>query len=300
MSLSWSGLVDDAWNTAFGYLDVESLLQSQVVSSQWRRLIVGNHCLWKELYESSWRGGKPLPPPTRVVRLETIKDMIRERHLLWRKPKTYRLMDIDQEANTTVLVNGLQSVTNQPRTESVWNQIRTYRARPALRPLFVSPTGPVSYFELRVWGGASVGIESAESEELSILRTVFRRNQVHLGWINTSYGFHSDDGSFYWSEIEGGRWSEDVLDYSQPWTGVHDAYDDACVVGCGFHHVDNALFFTKNGKYLGKAPRNIHPRDDYLAAFALDERGNTAQVNFGSSAFEFDIEAHCAQDEPWL
>jgi hypothetical protein len=67
------------------------------------------------------------------------------------------------------------------------------------------------------------------------------------------------------------------------------------VVGAGLHTETNDIFFTKNGKWLGVAFRDvcITPLYPTVGLHSKDERVST---NFGSAPFAFDIETYISEE----
>ena len=61
------------------------------------------------------------------------------------------------------------------------------------------------------------------------------------GWLYGSWGYHGDDGKLFTGVSHKG-------DPYGPTYGTDD------VVGCGFEKNTNTIYFTKNGKHLGKKP----------------------------------------------
>ena len=57
------------------------------------------------------------------------------------------------------------------------------------------------------------------------------------GW-RDNWGYHGDDGRKH----DGSGWG---LDYADPFT-------KGCIVGCGINFQDHTIYFTLNGKFLGK------------------------------------------------
>jgi hypothetical protein len=64
-----------------------------------------------------------------------------------------------------------------------------------------------------------------------------------VGWSKGSWGYHSDDGRIY-SE---NSYTERALEYGQP-------FGNKDIIGCGVDLKTWSVFWTKNGKHLGKKP----------------------------------------------
>eukprot|EP01132_Coremiostelium_polycephalum_P002496 gene2496-3088_t len=58
------------------------------------------------------------------------------------------------------------------------------------------------------------------------------------------------------------------------------------VIGCGWNRKDGRVFFTKNGKYLGTAFKNVF--GDYYPVAAMTS-GGSLSVNFGQTPFQYDL-----------
>jgi Ran-binding protein 9/10 len=63
------------------------------------------------------------------------------------------------------------------------------------------------------------------------------------GWRNGSYGYHGDDGKFFWHGLS--------HLYGETFTTNN-------VIGCGVNFVKMELFYTKNGQYIGKSRVFVH------------------------------------------
>ncbi|CAH8633362.1 unnamed protein product [Heterobilharzia americana] len=91
----------------------------------------------------------------------------------------------------------------------------------------------------------------------------------------TSYGYHSNSGTVYHNSKE--------LPVSAPTFGESD------IIGCGVNFVNNSVFFTKNGVFIGpisagkKLPHPVYP----CIAFACPNCH--VSINFGHHKFAFDI-----------
>jgi len=59
-----------------------------------------------------------------------------------------------------------------------------------------------------------------------------------------------------------------------------------CFVGCGWYQLTGNVFFTLNGKYLGKA--FTIPNGQFYPAIGFAGRGSKVTVNFGQNKFVFD------------
>ena len=74
-------------------------------------------------------------------------------------------------------------------------------------------------------------------------------------------------------------------------TGFGPTFGTGDVVGAGLHAASNDVFFTKNGKWLGHAFRDVcvNPLFPTVCLHSKDER---VSANFGATAFCFDIHAY--------
>jgi hypothetical protein len=117
------------------------------------------------------------------------------------------------------------------------------------------PSGDmIAYFEVCVTG-SSVGLTHGDNYHPS------RRpssNHCHIGWCETAYGYHSDDGS-KWRNDKVGRPAV-VFDtatdtemiqgevFAEPFGNCVAKPD---VIGCGIDFKRRSIFFTKNGQLMG-------------------------------------------------
>ncbi|CAH8567180.1 unnamed protein product [Schistosoma turkestanicum] len=98
----------------------------------------------------------------------------------------------------------------------------------------------------------------------------------------TSYGYHSNSGTIYHNSKE--------LPISAPRFGESD------IIGCGVNFVNNSVFFTKNGVFIGpisagkKLPHPVYP----CVAFACPNCH--VSVNFGHHKFAYNIGQYIARE----
>lgn len=96
------------------------------------------------------------------------------------------------------------------------------------------------------------------------------------GWDSESYGYHGDDGAIFHGDGH-------QLTLYDPSFGPGDT------IGCGLNYLDNTIFFTLNGVYLGTAFENINTSVAYYPTLGID-CSNPIEVNFGNKKpFEFDL-----------
>lgn len=100
------------------------------------------------------------------------------------------------------------------------------------------------------------------------------------GWEAGSYGYHGDDGMVF---RQSGR------------TGhkYGPKYTTGDTVGCCWDMVDNTVFFTKNGEFLGKAFDS--PKESLYPTVGMQTKGGRLTANFGDAPFEYDIETYARQ-----
>eukprot|EP00190_Bangiopsis_sp_CCMP1999_P003129 CAMPEP_0198733160 /NCGR_PEP_ID=MMETSP1475-20131203/43349_1 /TAXON_ID= ORGANISM="Unidentified sp., Strain CCMP1999" /NCGR_SAMPLE_ID=MMETSP1475 /ASSEMBLY_ACC=CAM_ASM_001111 /LENGTH=425 /DNA_ID=CAMNT_0044496413 /DNA_START=1 /DNA_END=1278 /DNA_ORIENTATION=+ len=105
-----------------------------------------------------------------------------------------------------------------------------------------------------------------------------RLNQLP-GWDQGSFGYHSDDGMKFCGRGNGETYG--------PKCSTND------VVGMCWNLVDNTVFFTNNGFYLGVAFRDIE--GTYYPTVGLRSRSAVVEVNFGKKPFVYDIESYAQE-----
>lgn len=148
----------------------------------------------------------------------------------------------------------------------------------------------VSYFEVTVLpasddqdGAQQTGIRAMQNQPecvaIGLADSEFPIHRSMPGWDVHSFGYHSDDGGFYHGD--GFPREEDM-----PTFGAGDC------VGCGIDYERNALFFCKNGEFLGYAAPLTEEQTDreWFPVVGLDSRCPVS-CNFGTSStpFQFDL-----------
>lgn len=122
------------------------------------------------------------------------------------------------------------------------------------------------------------------------------------GWEANSFGYHGDDGHFFASSGQGKSYGP--------------TYSIGDVIGCGVHTDDGALFFTKNGQYIGVAcnvpfyastinesnvtshitnphhQKQLQQQYRYYPTIGMRTPGEMIQANFGADRFVFDIHGY--------
>jgi hypothetical protein len=64
------------------------------------------------------------------------------------------------------------------------------------------------------------------------------------------------------------------------------------VIGCGVDYETGAIFFSRNGEYIGAPSRTARKRDQLYATMGIENAGVEVRVNFGGSGpFRFNFEA---------
>jgi len=208
-----------------------------------------------------------------------------------------------------------EPVQVHPLSQKVaWGRVNS-DAPPAMRRL--------SYFEVEVVGGASVGLASFSDHNAGD-----RARGFHVGHRLISYGYHSDDGTKWrsdrtkgisngvdgeaygpaygnevprWITAEGDRVAEPPPDEANPRDDFEAKGD---VVGCGIDFETRELFFTLNGEMLGVAFREVEIGNDLSPAVsllgakaetqlhpcvALHSKHDRVRINLGSAPFRFDL-----------
>ncbi|KAK9806165.1 hypothetical protein WJX72_003712 [[Myrmecia] bisecta] len=95
------------------------------------------------------------------------------------------------------------------------------------------------------------------------------------GWEANSYGYHGDDGKKF-----------NNMAHGQDYGPKFEAGD---IIGAGLHLGKQEMFFTKNGKHLGLAFREIVTVPLY-PTIGLHSKNERVTVNFGQHPFKFDLE----------
>ena len=213
-------------------------------------------------------------------------------------------------------------IKNVPRPQRFWRRKarQPHRLRPFCVPTRVVAQGPhhhhhhhysltprtVAYFEVNIHAATDFLAHASPDDDNNNKRTPPPPRQRPLsrspdcvavglstyrfaldrrlpGWDDLSFGYHSDDGSFFHDSSQGVRYG--------PTFGVGD------VVGCGLDYAARRVFFTHNGVFLGYAPgKDTWPQDnnDWFPTVGLDTDA-VVQFNFGQDApFAFDLESMVA------
>ena len=101
------------------------------------------------------------------------------------------------------------------------------------------------------------------------------------GWDRHTYGYHGDDGRLFEESGHGKKYG--------PVFGTND------VVGCGINLRNRSCFFTKNGKFLGIAVRNL-PVIKYYPTIGVHSTNECVEVNLGQKPFLYNIKMEMILD----
>lgn len=104
---------------------------------------------------------------------------------------------------------------------------------------------------------------------------IFGECGVTLG---SSFGYRGEDGK---SLSQGKR-----AEVFGPVFGVND------VIGCGIEYTSSAVFFTKNGEYIGSSGRVSSLPLRYFPAVSMSTAGDAIRANFGSEPFQFNLDEY--------
>ncbi|KAG0210737.1 hypothetical protein BGX28_009012 [Mortierella sp. GBA30] len=96
------------------------------------------------------------------------------------------------------------------------------------------------------------------------------------GWEPQSWGYHGDDGNIFGGCGNG-----------RPFGPMFTTGD---TIGCGVNFRDMSLFYTKNGKYLGVAFRDL--KGSLYPTVGMRTAGEIVEANFGQQDFIFDMESY--------
>ena len=105
------------------------------------------------------------------------------------------------------------------------------------------------------------------------------------GWEPKSWAYHGDDGKAFEGQSSGHHYSSGF--------GASD------IVGCGIDFNKGHAFFTKNGKDLGIAFRDVNfPAQPIFPCIGMKKHtGVLISVNFGQQPFVFDMKNKMAEEE---
>ncbi|EGG14125.1 putative ubiquitin-protein ligase [Cavenderia fasciculata] len=135
---------------------------------------------------------------------------------------------------------------------------------------FIPDSLPIFYFEIKIESdNAHCVVGLFPVEEISQLKTL--KEWKH------GYGYNGKDGHKLCHRLGAIR--------SRAYANSFTRND---IVGCGWNRKDGKIFFTKNGKYLGAAFKNVIYGD--LVPVVMIESGVSVSCNFGHNAsFNYDV-----------
>ena len=145
----------------------------------------------------------------------------------------------------------------------------SYRAGPStvVSEGDVPHLGEFAYFEVLILScGEGLGVGMVD-------KTQFHPSFQMPGWANNSFGYHSDDGNFYFGGMN---------------RSFGPTFSAGDVVGCGVDEIKGDLFFTLNGRFLGVAISGVN---SYLMrpAVGMCSFGEKVFANFGELPFLWDF-----------
>ncbi|KAF0492621.1 SPRY-domain-containing protein [Gigaspora margarita] len=104
------------------------------------------------------------------------------------------------------------------------------------------------------------------------------------GWENDSWGYHGDDGHSFCCSGTG-----------KPYGPVFTTGD---TIGCCINFRDGTAFYTKNGKHLGIAFRDL--KGTLYPSIGMRTQGESVEVNFGHRKFKYAIEHYMKEEKARL
>jgi hypothetical protein len=257
------------------------------VSKQWYQALEDPK-IWEEFYCVTWRDGKKLPDRLKCqMPLDHIKSMCKQRATLQ--------VSLSCRAKNWTRSNGNIFVHNDSLDSRAFvsGGIESIRTENSLTPMFLGQLNQgIVYFEAKIRGCGSVGFASISSYTERI--SYGFGSDLHVGWESVSYGYHGDDGSFYWNDDQG-RQGGNCIPFGPTWGEPRVGRRHLCdiaIVGCGYgiFNQRNQMFYTLNGHFLGFVPMEILPNRLYAGAVTLHQLGDSVEFNFGRNGFEFDLE----------
>ncbi|RIA98129.1 concanavalin A-like lectin/glucanase domain-containing protein [Glomus cerebriforme] len=104
------------------------------------------------------------------------------------------------------------------------------------------------------------------------------------GWEIDSWGYHGDDGHSFCCSGTG-----------KPYGPTFTTGD---TIGCCLNFRDGTAFYTKNGKHLGIAFRDL--KGELYPSIGLRTQGESIEVNFGNRSFKYAIEHYMKEEKTRL
>lgn len=184
-------------------------------------------------------------------------------------PLPSRWNDMDKYPGLDLLQEGLEIRYNGPSNKM---ELEAAAAR-ADHPM--SHQCGIYYFEVEIKNKTKDGMIAVgfSSRRASLERLP--------GWESESWAYHGDDGKSFFGEGTGRSYG--------PTFGVND------VIGCGVDFASGCAFFTKNGRNLGIAFKELKNVNPFPAVGMKKSPGSWISVNFGQKPFIFDIDGMMAQ-----
>ena len=129
-------------------------------------------------------------------------------------------------------------------------------------------------------------VNKGESGKIAVGLTAKGTDLTHQpGWDRHTFGYHGDDG---------GAFRENGYPEQQygPTFGTND------VIGCGLNIKTRSCFFTKNGKFLGTAFKNM-PAISLYPTVGVHSKGETVLINLGENPFIYNIKMEMVLHEAY-
>jgi len=145
----------------------------------------------------------------------------------------------------------------------------------ANRPFPVQHHNVVCYFEITI-----VELPPDSIVAIGLAESTFPSSKQQPGWLEKSYGYHSDDGKFF-----NVSQPEERAAYGPTWK-------KGDVVGCGINSKRD-VYFTLNGFSLGIA-YEAAPQQEFCPILGF-KGPSVVSTNFGRSPYVFDITCRFAQ-----
>jgi Ran-binding protein 9/10 len=184
-------------------------------------------------------------------------------------PLPSRWNDTDKCSGLDLLQDGMEVRYSGPSNKL---ELEAAAAR-ADHPM--SPQCGIYYFEVEIKSKSKDGMIAVgfSSHRASLERLP--------GWESESWAYHGDDGKSFFGEGTGRTYG--------PTFGIND------VIGCGVDFASGCAFFTKNGRDLGIAFKELKNIKPFPAVGMKKSPGSWISVNFGQKPFIFDIDDMMAQ-----
>eukprot|EP00629_Pelagomonadales_sp_RCC1024_P012158 CAMPEP_0119265738 /NCGR_PEP_ID=MMETSP1329-20130426/4449_1 /TAXON_ID=114041 /ORGANISM="Genus nov. species nov., Strain RCC1024" /LENGTH=374 /DNA_ID=CAMNT_0007265585 /DNA_START=116 /DNA_END=1237 /DNA_ORIENTATION=+ len=255
--------------------------------------------LWLHLYSALYRDHLPKPPGFREVRQGAVASL-ELAAFSWKELALHRLRHQHRRIRTRLRLEAAPAERRGMIDAHCGGGPLSAVLQEPLVPLPLAR--PISYVEIWVLGGASVGlIRRPQTADVGREGPPYNSTH-HIGWGTGSFGWHGDEGAMYLGSSWGGVPFGPTFGF-QPELVHRNAGPDVPkqpdVVGIGVErvHADRRehMFCTKNGRLVGAVPLprgQVGFPNEYYFAFALNARGDFASVNYGSARFVFDLEAY--------